>query len=299
MPVIKENVYSDLTIETLCYQKTPQKDLTMSVFKPESWTSGDRRPAILFYFGGGFYKGNPSHFRMQAEYFAHLGMVTLTPDYRLTTLPGITVKDCLLDGKSALRYVIAHAEELGIDPKRIVVAGGSAGGAMASAAAMVNTLDERDESSVPCAMILYNPGIQFSSLGSSFDGLSEEDTININGKQEKIKDLKEKMPKFDDPELETLSPMEYIRPGLPVTLLIQGEADRAVSVESIKEFQRKMRAAGNDCELVVYPDRDHGFFNWNSSEEHICYYDTLNLVEDFLRRKQILNPGLRKKLLWE
>lgn len=76
-------------------------------------------------------------------------------------------------------------------------------------------------------MILYNPGIQFSSLGSSFDGLSEDDTININGKQEKIKDLKKKMPKFDDPELETLSPMEYIRPGLPVTLLIQGEADRA------------------------------------------------------------------------
>ena len=138
MPVIKENVYSDVMMETLCYQKTPQKDLMMSIFKPESWAAGDCRPAVLFYFGGGFYKGNPSHFRMQAEYFAHLGMVTLTPDYRLTTLPGITVKDCLLDGKSALRYVIAHAEELGIDRKRIVVAGGSAGGAMASVATSVS-----------------------------------------------------------------------------------------------------------------------------------------------------------------
>ncbi len=56
---------------------------------------------------------------------------------------------------------------------------------MASVAAMVDTLDENHESSVPCAMILYNPGIQFTSLGSAFDGLSEEDSININGKLEK------------------------------------------------------------------------------------------------------------------
>lgn len=49
MPVIKENVYSDVMMETLCYQKTPQKDLMMSIFKPESWAAGDCRPAVLFY----------------------------------------------------------------------------------------------------------------------------------------------------------------------------------------------------------------------------------------------------------
>ncbi len=113
MPVIKENVYTDINIETLCYKKTPQKDLMMTVFKPESWKDGDRRPAIVFYFGGGFYKGNPSHFRMQAEYFAHLGMVALTPDYRLTTAAASDRKDCLRDGKSASRYVIDHAPDLG------------------------------------------------------------------------------------------------------------------------------------------------------------------------------------------
>lgn len=291
MPVIRKNVYTDITIEEVMFQEYGERKLNMQIFKPEGWNSQDRRPAIIFYFGGGFYKGNTDHFRMQAEYFAHIGMVCITPEYRLTNEQGVGVIDCMKDAKAALRYVYHHCAELGIDEKRIVVAGGSAGGAQACSTVLVNTLDEEHESSIPCAMVLFNPGISFGS--SDIQSLPKGTLININGNLEKVEDLANATDSMNDPELAEYSPVDFIRAQLPPTLIISGEADVAISCDSLRAFQKKYQSYGNHCELVSYPKRNHGFFNWNSSEEHVCYYDTLHVMEGFLRNQQILNPGLR------
>ena len=68
---------------------------------------------------------------------------------------------CCADAKSALRYVRAHATELGIDPQRIAAAGGSAGGHLAAFTALVDGLDDpQDDLAVSCkpnALVLFNP----------------------------------------------------------------------------------------------------------------------------------------------
>lgn len=293
MPTIRENVYTDIIVEIEVFKEINGQKLEMGIFKPEDWNASDKRPAIIFYFGGGFYKGDMSHFRMQAEYFAHLGMVCFTPNYRLTTQSNVTILDCVRDAKAALRFVHHEATRLGIDTTKIVVSGGSAGGAQASSMVLVTSLDEENESSIPCAMVLFNPGLDFGS--EHMKALPVGTKININGKIETIEDMMGNSNMMNDPKLREYSPRNFIRENLPDALIITGEADIAIPIEIVSSFKETYENFGNVCELVTYPNRNHGFFNWNSSENNVCFYDTLNVMESFLRKKQILNPGLRSR----
>ena len=69
---------------TVVYKSTPEGDLTIDLYFPHDWKAGDRRPAIVFFFGGGFTSGSTAQFSHTAEYFATRGMVGATADYRVT-----------------------------------------------------------------------------------------------------------------------------------------------------------------------------------------------------------------------
>ena len=57
------------------YKEASDVKLHLYVYKPANWTSEDNRPAIVFYFGGGWVGGSPSHFSSQAQHYADLGLV--------------------------------------------------------------------------------------------------------------------------------------------------------------------------------------------------------------------------------
>ena len=138
--------------ETIIYKKVEGRDMKILVEKPPGWTAADQRPAIVFFFGGGWVGGTPEQFRPQSTYFASRGMVGLRVEYR--TIPkgdnGPPLV-CCADAKSAMRYVRSHAAELGVDPRRIAGAGGSAGGHLAAFTALVPGLDDpQDDLKVNC-----------------------------------------------------------------------------------------------------------------------------------------------------
>ena len=114
------------------YKKVGERELKLYVTKPDDWKSGDTRPAIVFYHGGGWVGGTPGQFTEHSKYLASRGMVAIQVEYRLlgrkSNDPPTT---CVHDAKSAMRWVRSRAEELGIDPERIASAGGSAGGHLA------------------------------------------------------------------------------------------------------------------------------------------------------------------------
>ena len=140
----------------------------------------DQRPAVVFFFGGGWNGGSPSQFAPHCEYLASRGMVAMTADYRVKSRQGTTPFDCVEDGKSAIRYVRQHAKELGVDPKKIAAGGGSAGGHVAAATGTVRGMDEKNEdsgiSSKPDALILFNPVYDNGPKASVTIG-SKEDTL--------------------------------------------------------------------------------------------------------------------------
>ena len=115
--------------DSVVYKTVGDRELKLFLDKPADWKAGDRRPALLFFFGGGWVGGKTGQFLAQSKYFATRGIVGLRAEYRVIPKgdPGPPTV-CCEDAKSAMRYVRAHATELGIDPDRIGAAGGSAGG---------------------------------------------------------------------------------------------------------------------------------------------------------------------------
>ena len=131
--------------------------LNLHVFTPPGHQPSDNRPAIVFFFGGGWVDGSASHFHPQCEYLASRGMVAISAEYRVKNLHGTTPQECVKDGKSAIRYVREHAAALGIDPNRIAAGGGSAGGHVAAATGTLTAYEEPGEnlaiSSKPNALV--------------------------------------------------------------------------------------------------------------------------------------------------
>jgi acetyl esterase/lipase len=160
------------TTREFVFKQTPKRELKIYVDFPADWKQTDRRPAIVLWHGGGFTQGSAGQFFHQAQYFTKRGMVVARPEYRIRDLDGSLPHESAADGISAMRWFKARAARFGVDPDRVAAGGGSAGGCMAS---IVGTIDCRklaelghvekdDDKSIsprPCAMILYNPFVDF------------------------------------------------------------------------------------------------------------------------------------------
>lgn len=245
--------------EAEIYRRIGDVELKLYVHKPADWKAGDRRAAIVFFFGGGWTSGSPAQFRYQCEYLASRGMVAVTADYRVASRQQVKAIDCVRDAAAALRYVRARAERLGIDPNKIAAGGGSAGGHLA---ACLGTLDEIDDGTIPevsfrpNAMVLFNPALQFG----------EPPGIELTSERTGV-----------DPQ--SISPFHHVRSGAPPTILFFGTADKMF--ESAQAFQAAMQKAGNRCELDVYEGLPHGFFNVGRSENK-PFLATLENADRFL-----------------
>jgi acetyl esterase/lipase len=112
----------------LIYCKTGQRSLVVDAFYPKTKRNG--RTAIIMIHGGGWRSGNRAQHYPLAQHLVKYGYVCFTPEYRLSTeaLYPAAVNDL----KAMVRWIHAHAKEYGIDPRKIVVAGFSAGGELAS-----------------------------------------------------------------------------------------------------------------------------------------------------------------------
>lgn len=116
-------------VRTVTYKQISDRQLKLHVFEPDGHKSSDRRSAFVIFHGGGWTGGSPRRTYPFADHFRKLGMVGISVEYRLLRKDsGVTVFDCVKDGRSAVRYVRQHAEELGVEPQKIIVAGCSAGG---------------------------------------------------------------------------------------------------------------------------------------------------------------------------
>jgi uncharacterized protein (TIGR03067 family) len=132
-------------VRTVTYKKTKETDLALHVHFPTDWKKEDKRPAIIFFYGGGWVAAIPRHFGPEAEHLASRGMVAARADYRAKELHGVTPDQCVQDAKSAIRWLRQNAGMLGVDPDRIVAAGDSAGGHIAACAGCCPGLEAAGE----------------------------------------------------------------------------------------------------------------------------------------------------------
>ncbi len=241
------------------YKKVGDVELHLHLFEPPDLRSTDKRPAIVFFFGGGWRSGSPAQFYPHCDYLASRGMVAMAAEYRVASRNGTTPFECVQDGKSAIRWVRSHAGSLGIDPVRIAAGGGSAGGHVAAAIATVPKLDEPgEETSVDCrpnALVLFNPVYDNGPEGYGYDRVKER--------------------------YQEISPLHNIRKGMAPAIVFFGTRDKLVPVKTAKAFQRKMRAVGSRSELVLFEGEPHGFFNFGR-DDGSHYRKTIEETDKFL-----------------
>ncbi len=266
---------------TEVYKKIGDVELKIEIVAPQGHTEKDKRPAIVFFFGGGWQSGSVTQFQKQSEYFASRGMVALAADYRVGSRHKVTPDKCVNDAKSAVRWVRANARRLGIDPDRIVAAGGSAGGHIAACTGIVTGYDEENEdhriSSVPSALVLFNP-----VLNTTPDGWPAKRGAPL-------------VARFGE-HGKALSPQHHVKKGNPPTLVIHGKADTTVPFAQAQAFAKAMVAAGNRCEVAAYDDQAHGFFNFGRGDNAMFIATTI-AADKFLSSLEYLKgePTLAKQ----
>jgi len=250
------------------YRTVGDVRLNIYIFQPQDHKADDRRPAIVFFFGGGWRGGSPQQFEKQCEYLASRGMVACTADYRVSTRHGVKAVDCVADAMAAVRWVRANAARLGVDPERIAAGGGSAGGHLAACTGTLDGINEPGQnaevSARPNAMVLFNPAVVLAPV----EGLAF---------RRDLKELKERT--GVDPA--AISPYHHVKPGAPPTLILHGKADSTVPYDTVEHFTAAMHKAGNRCELAGYDGASHGFFNFGRANNK-AFAATLDRVDRFL-----------------
>lgn len=240
------------------YKTVGTVTLQISVFNPPGHTAEKPVAGIVFFHGGGFNIGAPSNFYAQARYLADRGMVALSVEYRIRSRHQTTQREAVQDAMSAMRWVRRHTAELGIDPRRIAVAGGSAGGFLAAAVTTLSGLDEPGEdtsvSTRSNALILYNAMIDRGPGSRAF-----AKTKAALGEQWKA-----------------VSPLHNLYANFPPTIHFLGTADKNITVESARKMKAEIERIGGRCDLHLYEGQEHGFFNYGRGDNR---YYTLTLIE--------------------
>ena len=226
--------------KSFIYKKTSQADLKLVVHYPPGWKETDKRPGVVFFFGGGWTSGRIEQFEPQANHLASRGMVAVRADYRVKSRHGITPRECVEDAKSAVRWMRQNASKLGVDPDRIVAAGGSAGGHIAACTAFPPGLDADDEdakiSSKPNALLLFNPVLRCEGIPQLMSRISNDEALG-----------------------RAISPTLHLTQDGPPTLILFGSADRLAVMGD--EFLKKSKELGHRAELFTAEGHPHGFFN--------------------------------------
>ncbi len=135
---------------TVVYKTVGDVKLAMNIYRPRDWKAGQKRTAIVFFFGGGWTRGSVEQVEPHAKHFAAKGVVAICVDYRVKDRHGTTPFDAIDDGRSAIEYVRAHAKALGVDARRIVASGGSSGGHIAASMATLPPVKV-----MPAALVLF------------------------------------------------------------------------------------------------------------------------------------------------
>ncbi len=236
---------------TVEYAQHGEVSLKLHLFEPDHHSKTDRRPAIVFFFGGGWVGGTPEQFYPYSDYLAGRGMVAIAAEYRIKKKHGTTPFECVADGLAAIRYLRNHSRELGINPEQIAAGGGSAGGHVAAATATVKA----NSVSRPNALVLFNPVYDNGPEGYGFNRLGDR--------------------------YREISPLHNIDKGMAPTLVMLGTKDKLIPVSTAKNFQAAMRKVESRSELILYDGRPHGFFNYGRGDG-LDYHATLRATDKFL-----------------
>lgn len=265
-------------ISNVVYQQVPMRGyenvaMKMDLLVPQQQTP---MPAIVFVTGGGFINANKDNYIQERLQLAEQGYVTATIQYRVA--PTVRFPAPLEDVKAAIRYLRAHADQFSINPEKIGIMGGSAGGYLAAMAGTSNGYHQFDKgdnltysSDVQAVVDLYGLS-DLTKVGEGYDAHIQQlhmssgatEALWVNGS-----------PVFggtdggimaDPAATKAANPITYISERTPPFLLMHGDADTVVSPHQTERLHQALVAAGISSQRYVVKNATHGGVYWVQPE---------------------------------
>jgi len=228
------------------YDKYPET--VLDILQPSAPALGNR-PGVIVIHGGGWVEGDKESMldRYCLPFIRH-GFVVANVEYRLAK--AAPAPAAVSDVLQAAQWFHDHAAQYKVDPNRILVTGSSAGGHLALMVGMTPA----------SAGLLANPGPPVKIAGViDFFGIADvaDQLGGPNAREYAVQWIPEQPNRME--LARRISPMTYVRKGLPPILALHGDADPVVPYEQSVNLTKAIRSAGGDAELITVPGGKHGF----------------------------------------
>ncbi len=210
----------------------PATNLSLDVYRPQG-NAQQPAPVVVFFYGGSWQRGSRDQYQFVGRRLAQNGVLAIVADYR--TYPQAMFPGFMDDAAQAVAWTKRNAAQYGGDPRRVFIAGHSAG---AQIAALLGT-DKR---------YLEKAGVREGEIAGVI-GLSGPYDFVINGQYEKV---------FGPPSQYPLAQaINFVDGDEPPFLLIHGQADRVVEARDSVQLDEKLKARGGQSRLLLLPDAGH------------------------------------------
>jgi acetyl esterase/lipase len=236
---------------------------------------------VLYIHGGGWMSGHTRHSGALADFpkvlaaLAAEGFTVASLEYRLSGEARFPAQ--LQDANAAIRFLRAHATQYRIDPKRVGVWGGSAGGHLAALAGVTcrdTALDPKaGQDGCVQAVVTWYGVYDFAAMtAASADDAAAAKLLGCSGP-------------CSAEALRSVSPITYINSKDPPFLLIHGTDDKTVPVAQSHEGEAALRKAGVPVEAVYLPGVDHSFIGKTPAATRDATLRVTNATFDFFHEK--------------
>lgn len=255
-------VVSDVT-----YLKANNYDLKLDVYVPRDVK--EPLPTALYFHGGGWVSRSKEYMVLNILPYLEMGWAVVNVGYRLGTVANAPA--AVEDGRCALRWVIRNAKEYMFDTSKIVLTGHSAGGHLALTTGMLPASAGLDRQ---C------PGKEELKVAAIVNWLGITDVVDVlegpNQKEYAVQWL------GSQPNREEIarrvSPLTYVRPGLPPILTVHGDADPTVPYSQAVRLHQALDRAGVPNKLLTVPGGGH--WRFSAEQDAKLYAD----IREFLAR---------------
>lgn len=258
------------TIPNVTYITASGFEAKLDVYASVSTTPA---PTLVYFHGGGWVGGTKERALFQTMPYLAMGWTVVNVEYRLaqTALAPAAVEDT----RCALRYVLQRAEDFNIDTSRVVLSGHSAGGHLALITGMLPVAAGLDRQCVGLEELHVAAIVNWFGIT---DVVDELDGPNMKGYAVAwLGSLPDR-----DVVARRVSPLTYVRAGLPPIITIHGDADPTVPYQHAVRLKEALDRVGVSNELVTIAGGGHGGF---SAEEEMRAYTA---IEAFLKRARVL-----------
>ena len=243
------------------------KETVLDIMRPKAAASR-KRPGVIVIHGGGWTGGTKEgHSQETCLRYVEKGFVCADVEYRLAKVA--TAPAAVTDVLDAAHWFEENAKKYDVDTKRIVMTGGSAGGHLSLMVGMTPKSAKLGPAAKIAAVVNFY-GI--TDVGDQLGGpnLREYAVTWVPEGPGRLEVAKR------------VSPMTYVRKGLPPILTIHGDADQTVPYEHGVKLTKALRDAGDDAELVSVPQGKHGFPK--ATEDEIYEHD----IWPFLKKHGVM-----------